>query len=244
MQRSVLLLTTAAVLAIAAAPAKAADLPVAPPPPAAIPFVQPVYDWTGFYVGVDLGYLFDHVQVSNPLVPLAGTASGHPDSGTFGGHLGYRYQFSNGLVAGLEGDVSWLNGNVSPLFSIATVTGMNEKSNWDASVRGILGYGFDINLLYVTGGVAWINGSGCGFFTSASNFCVTGTNYSLTQTGWTAGVGYAHAFTPNVIARIEYLHADFGTDSFSAVNFVGGTGNVQTTTDKIRVGVEWKFGPS
>jgi outer membrane immunogenic protein len=241
MKRSLLLLAIAAVLAIAAAPAKAADLPVAPP--AAIPFLQPAFNWTGFYAGVDLGYLFDHVQVSNPAVPLAGTASGHPDSGTFGGHIGYRYQFNGGLVAGLEGDVSWLNGNVTPLFSASSFIGMNEKSNWDASVRAILGYGFDINLVYVTGGAAWINGSGCGVVTSATNFCVTATNYSVTQTGWTAGVGFAHAFTPNVIGRIEYLHADYGTTTFAATNFVGGFGNLQTTTDKIRGGVSWKFGP-
>jgi hypothetical protein len=49
-----LLGTVAAALVGMAAPAFAADMPYKAPPPA--PYVAPIYDWTGFYIGGNGGW--------------------------------------------------------------------------------------------------------------------------------------------------------------------------------------------
>lgn len=66
-----ILLAGACVGLVAYAPAHAADLtqrPVyrAPPPPQAI-LVSPVYNWTGFYIGGNVGYGWSHREFTTPL---------------------------------------------------------------------------------------------------------------------------------------------------------------------------------
>ena len=204
--------------------------------PVAAPF-----SWTGLYVGVDAGYLWSSVSVFDPAAAAAGTPTTHPNSFTFGGHIGYLYQFNSPLVIGVEGDLSWLNGSATGVFPGVTTSGMIANTKWDASLRGILGYAFDTNLIYATGGASWINGNGCGFVTATPGTCVANTNYSVTESGWTVGGGFAHAFTQNIIARVEYLHADYGTKTLTASAFAGGSFNLGVTTDKFRAGLSWKF---
>ena len=217
--------------------ARSADLAVkAPPAP-----VAPVYNWTGFYVGVDAGYVWDSVTVYDPALPADGSAAGHPNSGTFGGHVGYMYQFNPQWVIGVEGDASWLNGSAMPAFSGLPATfGSTETSKWDASARGTLGYVIDTNLLYVTGGAAWIRGDGCTFRQTAPGVCGPGVSYGVTQDGWTVGGGLAHAFTQNLIGRLEYLYADYGTATVTGA-FSGGSENITTKINKLRAGLTWKF---
>ncbi|MBO0757745.1 MAG: hypothetical protein J2P54_18015 [Bradyrhizobiaceae bacterium] len=50
-----LLLESVALVAVAAGPALAADLGTAPAP-VPFPAAQPLYDWTGFYVGGHASY--------------------------------------------------------------------------------------------------------------------------------------------------------------------------------------------
>src|SRR3984957_8328346 len=74
-------------------------------------FAQPSdTDWTGPYVGVDLGAGFtnNHVDELAPNVPVpprgTGTENLAPVDPIGGGLVGYNWQFSNHLVLGLEGD--------------------------------------------------------------------------------------------------------------------------------------------
>src|SRR5215470_15955339 len=89
-----------------AAPALAADMAVkAPPPPA--PPIMAVYNWTGFYLGINGGWgrsrnCVDFVTVGGALVSGCGDRSG----GVFGGQLGYRWQV-NQFVFGLEAQGDW-----------------------------------------------------------------------------------------------------------------------------------------
>src|SRR3569623_489695 len=87
------LLGTVALVALgmAVGPASAADLaarPVytkAPPPMAAA-----VFDWTGFYVGINGGWVEEHDRRSDPVFGLFGDYN--PNGGTIGGQIGYRWQ--------------------------------------------------------------------------------------------------------------------------------------------------------
>src|SRR5262249_20761948 len=98
-----LLLASVGMLALGLGQASAADIArrVAPArAPAA--YVTPVYNWTGFYVGINGGYGFGSSSFSNTL----GTASSDVNGGLVGGTIGYNWQF-NQLVLGLEGDIDW-----------------------------------------------------------------------------------------------------------------------------------------
>ena len=101
---------TIGLLAFAAAPALAADLPVKAPP---VP-MAPVMNWTGFYIGVNGGYSWGRssrdLNFFNPLngvVIASGTGGGRDlDGGVFGGQVGYNWQTAN-WVFGIETDAQW-----------------------------------------------------------------------------------------------------------------------------------------
>jgi outer membrane immunogenic protein len=220
--------------------AQAADIPQAAqitsrraPPP--VP-----YNWTGLYAGVDVGYQWSNVDVSLPAVPAFGTAAAEPNSISLGGHIGYRYQFPNRFVVGVEGDIAWLDGDRTAAFPGVPVIGVNATTNWDASVRGTLGFAFDRALIYGTGGASWIDVDGCAVVMAVPTTCIPGTTLSQTHSGWIAGGGVAFAFAGNFTARIEYLHADYGTTSFATPGF-GVPTNVKITTDKVRAGLSLRF---
>jgi len=97
-----------------------------------------VYNWTGPYIGVDVGYVWNNVDIFVPGAPFAGTASADPNSFTVGGHIGYRYQFPNRFVIGIEGDLAWLDGHDTVAFPGAPISGSIARTKWDASVRGTL----------------------------------------------------------------------------------------------------------
>ena len=210
-------------------------------PVKARPIAPAIYNWTGLYVGVDAGYLWSSVGYYVPGAPTAGTVPGKPNSFNFGGHIGYLYQFNNPFVIGAEADVSWLNGSSTEAFPGAPTQGAIAKTKWDASLRAILGYAFNTNLIYATGGASWLNVEGCGVIIATAPTCVANTGYSNTRSGWTVGGGIAHAFTPNLSARVEYLYANYGNFDFTATGAAGGIANVSMKTNKVRGGLSWKF---
>ena len=84
-----------------AAPASAADMPYKAPPP--VPYVAPIYDWTGFYIGGNGGW-----GQSRNCVDFVNFADGcrERSGGLVGGQIGYRWQ-ANQWVFGLEGQGDW-----------------------------------------------------------------------------------------------------------------------------------------
>ena len=117
----------------------AADMPTKAPVYQA-PVVIP-YNWTGFYVGGHVGYLWGRTRVEEDGEV---TEPGAPTDGVIGGVLaGYNWQ--NGpLVLGLDGDFGWTNahgtGTPAPLIVKAPNT---YDLNWTAHLRGRLGYAAD-----------------------------------------------------------------------------------------------------
>src|SRR5947209_4434645 len=90
-------------LTLFATSAMAADLAVRAP----ARYVAPVsvYNWTGFYVGIEGGGGWGVARQTDPL----GFNTGYNVSGGLvGGTLGYNWQI-NRLVLGLEADEAWAN---------------------------------------------------------------------------------------------------------------------------------------
>src|SRR6478672_7010150 len=92
MKTRILAMTVAAMTA-AAGTAGAADLPRGNAPYYAPPPVT-VYNWSGFYAGLNLGYQWGHV--TNTGIDPAGIAGG--------GQLGYNWQMGQ-FVFGVETDI-------------------------------------------------------------------------------------------------------------------------------------------
>lgn len=125
------------------APAIAADLPVKAPVYKAPVIAPVVYDWTGFYVGGNLGYSWadwDSTNVGgNFTFPGTSTAFSNMATpnvqGPFGGvQAGYNWQFNPHWVAGIEGDFEWSGekasdpGNLSISFPSGITTGVCDRN--------------------------------------------------------------------------------------------------------------------
>jgi outer membrane immunogenic protein len=154
--------------------ASAADLRVKAPPPA----VAAVYNWTGFYIGVNVGGVWGDYDVSATVPPappnninaaaiLAATTAGNggvSQSGfTGGGQVGYNWQFGKGLVLGVEADLNYLgdkatrNTGVLPVGAFLIQDIDNVSHDWLATFRGRAGFAMGPVLFYGTGGVALTN---------------------------------------------------------------------------------------
>jgi outer membrane immunogenic protein len=235
-----MLLGAVALIAIGAAPALAADLPAAPvytKAPAVAPV--PVYNWTGFYVGGNVGGAWgdrsnDGFAGNAATAPLFAeaifpTSLGVQPSGVIGGaQIGYNWQVSPMSVWGIEADIqgSGYNGSAvltsTPPIAAQFNTAIEQHSNWFGTVRGRAGFLATPNLLlYGTGGLAYGQtevssttvGTGFTLATCPLNFtCATGASTS-TRAGWTVGAGAEWIFAPGWSAKAEYLYIDLGTQS-------------------------------
>jgi len=257
------LLAAVAVIGFASL-ASAADMPVKGPVAAPV-----AYNWTGFYVGGNVGWVSQRDSgdsTFNDPGPGVFTTQSNSVTGSsaIGGlQAGYNWQI-NRWVLGIEGDWDWANPKTSfcrntdrdgPACSdtdLGFLT-LNSKTVWLATLRGRVGYTWDRFLVYGTGGVAWgkvdssINANclvaGCGFSSTVQN--TTG-SFSNTKAGWVAGAGIEAMLTANWTARVEYLHVDLGTISntlnlpLSAPQSVNWSHKV--TEDIVRVGANYKFG--
>jgi outer membrane immunogenic protein len=244
-----LLLGGAALLALAAAiPAMAADMPVkALKAPVELP-----YNWTGFYIGGNVGYSWgrgqtDLLDVSTststvfrgvpPLVPVvggvtvtsaAGIASGTANmNGFLGGvQAGYNTQF-NTFVLGAEVDIqaTGQRGSIA-LFDPTNfvLAAVNDKMPWFATFRGRIGVlPAPRWLLYVTGGGALTEIDQDIAVAAGTLAAVSSTN--TTRFGWVIGGGVEAAIErSNWTVKAEFLHMDFGSISTAAV------GGSSTTT--------------
>jgi outer membrane immunogenic protein len=248
--------------------ASAADMAVKARPPAQ-PAAAP--SWTGFYVGLGLGGRWDEVTGSvlgatnngGNIFCTAGTVGNcnntSLDSSAFrvSGYLGYNWQFAPLWVAGIEGDFGWadnkstLNGAIYPggnfPFYITGRPGdvFTFKSDWDAGLRGRLGYLINPSLLlFATGGVEWMQiktDSQCGSLSDclpgvfAFLFAPQDIGHTTTMTGWTIGGGLEWMWTPEWLLRAEYRYADFGTATFTDTRTNIGFGITQVATYSVDV---------
>jgi outer membrane immunogenic protein len=103
-------LAIAIAIALIGTRAFAADMAVKAPPPAP----APVYNWTGWYAGVNAGGSFGNVKTDFNIAPItvgtstipgfASSNTEHPSGFMGGGQVGYNWQFSPIWVVGLEAD--------------------------------------------------------------------------------------------------------------------------------------------
>lgn len=195
-----------------------------------------VYDWTGAYVGAQVGYDFGGTA-DYRFFNLAASAYNytHNPNGILGGvFLGYNYHFSNGLMLGGEADMLLGNIRASSLAPLDPGTMGATSFDWTASVRARLGYPIDRFMPYITGGVAYgrLNFEETGLFAGSADVGLT---------GWTIGAGAEYAATDNLILRAEYRYTDFRNEPFRTTGANPSDFDVDLNSHDIRFGISYKF---
>jgi outer membrane immunogenic protein len=191
-----------------AAPASAADLGARPYSKAPAPMMAAIYDWSGFYIGLNGGWgterrCFDAVTVGGTLIATDGcqTANG----AVAGGQIGYRWQ-TGAWVFGLEAQGDWadLRGSNPSILN----PGLVNRSRLDAFglFTGQIGYAVNNALLYVKGGGAVVSDRNDMLFNGVVFATAPGDN----RWGGTAGAGVEFGFAPNWSAAVEYDHLFIG----------------------------------
>jgi outer membrane immunogenic protein len=238
-----ILLASVALFGFAGA-AAAADLPMRAAPPAPVIAAAPLFTWTGFYVGGQVGYGWN-ANDNDFDVPTGYTVDGLPFTG-FGGdegdgflagvHAGYNVQLGS-FVVGVEGDIEGVFGDDDDDFD-GVIIGPNgpvtysiasSSIDWQGSIRARAGFAFDRALIYATGGFA---------FAGLSDGI--GASDDDTLSGWTLGAGIEYAFTNNLTTRLEYRYTNFDGDN----NVFDGAdlGDNEVEFHTVRVGLSYKFG--
>jgi len=220
--------------------ATAADMPVKGPvykAPAAIV----AYNWSGFYVGGHVGYLWGKTRVEEDGVI---TEPGAKTNGIVGGVLaGVNWQ-TGPYVLGLEGDFGWTRAHGNgppPIIIIITQAPNTYDLNWTSHVRGRAGYASGNWLFFAAGGLAIADLDFHEGAITTTTTCVAncGNVVGGKYFGWSVGGGIDYAFTRNIIGRIEYLYDDFGHKNYTGSD--GDPYRVSLTGQTLRAALTWKF---
>jgi len=260
----------AAIASLLSTSAFAADMAPRMYTKAPAPIVE-VYNWTGFYIGGNVGYSWGRSRDDSTLTNTAGTvlfaSSDRSDlNGVLGGgQIGYNWQMQN-WVWGLEADIQATDEKGSRFFTCPTgvctptfgviavfpgpavpVSPLDQKIEWFGTVRGRAGIlAAPKVLLYATGGLAYgevrtAETIGAGLF---------GFSNTDTRVGYTVGAGVEGAIGGNWTAKLEYLYVDLGKTSGSFLTTIPALGggvltsnfSSRITDNVLRVGINYRFG--
>ena len=248
MKRLLKYLASAAML-LSPLAAHAADLPVRAPLPPPVP----VFSWTGFYIGANIGGAWAHTNWTDTLF-LTNFNNGNNSVFIGGGQIGGNYQIGNFVIGG-EWDFDWAgnnnggNGVVIPGVGNIVVTNNNR---WITTVAARFGYAIDHWLLYGKVGGGWVGNNNltvsnvttgvsltCGTFTNLTN-CGNNTG------GWLVGGGAEWAFAPQWSVKFEYDYLGLGNRTFvipvTAPLLAGDTFSTNIrNVQMVKVGVNYLF---
>ncbi len=205
-------------LPLAASTAMAADLPeeIAPPPAPTAPVEAQDYDWSGAYLGANLGLGFRGDFDNDANLDL--------DTGfgfIGGGVAGYNHQI-NKFVVGVETDVNYT--------TLGADAGTLEADlNLLGSATARIGYTpVDRVLTYFEGGYA---------FGLSDVTTPTGSDDNF-HNGYVVGAGAEYAITDNILSGVEYNYTDLADASVQ-------TGATTTNTDfsghSVKFNMKYKF---
>jgi outer membrane immunogenic protein len=201
-----------------------------------------IYNWTGFYVGFNIGGLSGKVDTK---YTLGGQAPWIGLHGMFGVQSGYNYQVGN-YVFGAESDLQVTGQGNNWQFRTtsggATAT-IDTKQNVPLlfSLRGRAGYAVDQWLFYGTGGFAYGEVESEVTMTSAGLMPATA-KFEKSRAGWVVGAGVEAPVWQGWTAKFEYLFFDFGGIKESFVGPAPFTAiNVSTTVrdHSLRMGLNY-----
>lgn len=228
------------------------------------PAPVPECNWTGFYIGLNVGGQFGHSEDVNKdkyeqlRRKSPNTPWGYSESGVItGGQIGYNFQW-RWLIVGAEVDGGYMNldGSGVERESIGTfphsggdVLGESE-SDFYTTFRGRVGVALNCWLIYATGGAIGVN-----YDTRVVDTCDTGVcggdiidaHKQELDWGYTVGGGIERMIGRHWSIKGEYLYYSLDDQTFSGVGTDAGrfsgisrfTG--ETTGHIVRAGLNFRF---
>ena len=184
-------LTSVSLLTLAPATVMAADLIIEEPMVGVVEAASG--NWEGVYLGAFVGGAsgtFDDVDGlfdDGDSMGLSGWLVGV--------NAGANFYITDGIVGGIVGDIAWsdVSGSLYDDYYEYSI-------NWQGSLRGKLGFDAGAFMPYVTGGLAFANGT----------LDWNGDTDSQTHIGWTVGAGFEIAATEDLSIDVLYRYSDFG----------------------------------
>jgi outer membrane immunogenic protein len=215
--------------AFGATAASAADL-AAGPYTKAPAYVEPLYNWSGFYIGGHLGGAWTNEQWVNSANTTAfgdlapGQGFRQRGSGFMGGgQIGYNWQ-ANNFVFGVEGTFSGLDN--SGHLNNTLFGGLDDQFSWRANfmatIVGRAGLAINNNLLYFKGGYAGVNNR-LSVVDNVANPSTGSGSQTHWASGWTVGGGWEYGITRNWTVGVEYNYAAFERATYQLAGTSAGT---------------------
>jgi len=241
------LIASLAFVAFGGAVAEAADLPVHPAPPPLAPLVA---NWTGFYLGANVGGAW----ANNNWTDTFQTSFNNGNVGVFigGGQIGGNYQIGQFVVGG-EWDFDWASNNnnnggngIAQDGSNITVT---DNNRWITTVAARFGAAIDQLLIYGKAGWGWVGDNNLAvtnLTTGASLTCGSFTTCGNNSDGWLVGVGAEWLIVPNVSVKFEYDYLALSSRTFvipATAPLLAGDTFISKNRDisMVKVGVNYLF---
>jgi outer membrane immunogenic protein len=232
-------------------PASAADLAARPYTKAA-PMIAAVYDWSGFYIGINGGGGSSHKCwdiVTNILgvavVPPVSEGCHDATGAVAGGQFGYRWQTS-AWVFGVEAQGDWANLRGSNGPNLLVGGGGSDRSKIDALgiFTGQVGYAWNNVLFYVKGGAMVANDKYEGFITATD---AVFDRASETRWGGAVGAGLDFGITPNIVLGVDYMHGFMGSRDLNFTSTVvpgafSRGDRIRQDVDIVTARLSYKFG--
>ncbi len=243
------------------------QMPAKAPP---LPPATPMYNWSGLYVGGHLGYLWGRTRVDDDGVTVERNArTDGIIGGAMIGYNWQVDRVVFGLEGDIGWTNAQGVGSTPPppppppTFIPVTTRGQNSYDvRWTSHIRGRLGYAFGDWLVFGAGGFAVADLSfregainttfvqlpqsgggtvpppgGAGSTPAPSPQNDDGGKYY----GWSIGGGIEHAFTANLVGRVEYFYDNYGHKG--SVGALGDSYRVSLTGQTVRAALAWKFDP-
>jgi outer membrane immunogenic protein len=210
----------------------------------------PVFTWSGFYVGAQVGYAWSEIDTRVSFADLSSAGEFEADGLVGGVHAGFTYQLGS-VVAGVEGDIeaAGLKGEhrFADLFDAGIVDTLDVETqiNVQGSIRARLGFALERALIYATGGVAFANveNTYTATFNPAVPVAPDRESFESTEWGWTLGAGLEYAVTDNLTGRVEYRYTKFDTiRNAPSDDNPGPSFDNDVEQHTLRAGVSYRFG--
>jgi outer membrane immunogenic protein len=227
--------------------AHSADLAVKSPPPPV-----PIFSWTGFYIGGNIGGAWANNDWRDSLFL---TDFNNHNNGVFigGGQVGGNYQIGQFVIGG-EWDFDWAanhNNNTGVIIPGVGSIAVTNNDRWITTVAARFGWAVDRWLVYGKAGGGWVgtnNLTVTNLSTGGSLTCGNFSNFSCRNStaGWLVGAGFEYAFANNWTVKLEYEFLGLGNRTFvipgtapllAGDTFTSHNGNVQM----VKVGFNYLF---
>jgi outer membrane immunogenic protein len=212
----------------------------------------PIYDWSGFYLGLNGGGGSSHNCWTGGVPTPVGLGCHDAMGGLVGGQIGYRWQAAN-WVFGLEAQGDWANlkgSNISQFGAFGGLPFSNQtRVDGIGLFTGQVGYAWNNLLWYAKGGAAVTHDR----YNGVSQYTVGPypVGYAFDQAtearwGGVVGIGIEVGFAPGWSVALEYDHLFMGSSSTNLITPAGAFDRANKDTQDVDLGtvrVNYRFGP-